>query len=235
MGVGSLEKDGFHPVVVVFEGDGDRDFIPNIGEVPGVVVDRFVEDFRIGDGDDTAGELAAFHPDGWVGILYCRWLAHLHDGRLDEAERDDVAAHAAHADAVADTEVFSAQNDEVAGKGAHDFLQGKGQASGDQSHGGRETDGIVKPDGENPEREDEGGKERDALPRPKARAALRVSAHDEICHPAQEQAQQRDGDDDAESEEKLLPVLWVDADKFDSEEFHSARENRWPRHCRLRI
>ena len=63
-------------------------------------------------------------------------LAHLHDGRLGEVERDHVTTHAAHHDAVADVERLTAQDDDVARQCRDDLLHRERQADADEAEGG---------------------------------------------------------------------------------------------------
>jgi hypothetical protein len=146
-------------------------------EVARVVEDRLVEDPRVAHRDDAAGELAALHPHRRVGVLHRRRLAHLHDGRLEEAERDDVAAHAVHDDAVADGEGRAAQDDEVAGERGDDPLQREGQAGGDEAdRGDDEAHALARPETE-PARAVAGGI--DAAEQRERRAAQEPQDHDQ--------------------------------------------------------
>src|SRR3954467_9270548 len=92
------------------------DFLPDVGEVARVIEDRLVENLGVTDAYYTAGELPTVDPHGGRRGLDRRRLAHLEDGGLKKTERNYVAAHSAHGDAIADGEGVPAQDNEVAGE-----------------------------------------------------------------------------------------------------------------------
>ena len=152
---------------------------------------------------------------------------------------DHVAAHAAHHDAVADVEGLAAQDHEIARDGGDHPLQREGEAGGDQRPRVGQPGRIVEPDRDQAEDRRRGGEQADDLPPPEAEAGVAAFLRNCAQRPPQQPGQGRDGEDEADAEQQLAPVLRRRADQVDAEQCrralraHPAAPRR-ARLCRLR-
>ncbi len=219
---GCVQQDRFCARPVGRVSDRDRHLFPDERKVPRIIEDGLGEDLRVADRDDPAGELPAVHPHRGVGTLHAGRLTHLHDRGLDEAETHDVAADAAHGDAVTDGEGIAAKNDEVAGHRGDDLLQRESQARRHQAERRREPGRVAEPDRKHAEDQDDGGDQADPLSGPEPGLDARAVG------PPGQQADQRtqgtagqdqDGDED-QRQQQLAPVVGRDADPIDTEKMH---------------
>lgn len=195
-----------------------------IKEIAGIIEDRFSEDFGVADCDNAARELTALHPHRRIGGLHAGRLAHFHDGRLNKAQSQHVAAHPSHRDTIADCESRPAQDDEIARDCRHNLLQSKREAGGHETEGSREPGRVVEPDRQQTEDQDERGDQTDALARPEPGLDRRVigAAEDQPDQRAQDYAAEHDDPDEHDREQKFASVLGVDPDPIDPKEMHAA-------------
>jgi hypothetical protein len=230
--LGRVEQDLLDLARVVAVAHGQHHFLEDEGQVAGVVVDRLVEDDRIRDRHHAAGVLAAPDPDrGGIGLL-ALGLAHLHDRGLQEAERHDVAAHAADDDAVADVEDAAAQHQEVAGDRGDHPLHGDRDAGGDQPYGRGQPARVVEPDRHHPQDDHDGHEQAHRLAGPEGDPARGEAA----CGPAdafgQHPADQGRQDQERERQGQLAAVPGRHPDESDAEHLQRpvrAGEVRHPR------
>jgi len=137
---------------VTFIGDGGLSMLPS--------------ELAIGNRDDPTRILAASDPHPWLVGLDARRLPHLHDRSLHEAERDHVAAHPAHHDAITHAERSAPQNHDITRERGHDPLQGKSKSGCYHANRRGQARRIIEPYRADAKEQEQRKSQVDSLPRP---------------------------------------------------------------------
>src|SRR5690606_4701899 len=98
----------------------------------------------------------------------------------------------------------------------------EGQAGRDEPERRGKARGVVEPDRDQADDEQEGRPEVERLPQPEAEALVLLAAADPVEHEAERALHEDERDDEDEAEEDLLAVVGIDAHESQAEQLDGA-------------